>query len=52
MVFLVLISTFLCVDVKALENINLHSPNYIVYDITEDKIVLQNNGDVVTPMAS
>lgn len=52
MVFLILISSFLCVDVSALEDINLHSPNYIVYDMSDDRVVLQNNVDVVTPMAS
>lgn len=52
MVFLILISSFLCVDVSALEDINLHSPNYIVYDMSDDNVVLQNNVDVVTPMAS
>lgn len=52
MVFLILISSFLCVDVSALEDIYLHSPNYIVYDMSDDNVVLQNNVDVVTPMAS
>lgn len=52
MVFLILISSFLCIDVSALEDINLHSPNYIVYDMSDDNVVLQNNVDVVTPMAS
>lgn len=52
MVFLILISTFIGINVRALENINLHSPNYIVYDMSDEKIVLQNNVDVVTPMAS
>ncbi len=49
---LILISPFLCFDVYSLESINLHSPNYIVYDMTDDNIVLANNTDVVTPMAS
>lgn len=52
MAVLILISSFLCVDVRALENINLHSPNYIVYDMSDERIVLQNNVDVETPMAS
>lgn len=52
MIFLILVFSFMGVNVRALESINLHSPNYIVYDMEEDKVVLQNNVDVVTPMAS
>lgn len=51
-IILVLISPFLCLNVNSLEEISLYSPNYIIYDVTDDKIVKSNNVDVVTAPAS
>lgn len=52
LIILVLISPFLCVNVYSLEEINLYSPNYIIYDMTDEKIVKSSNVDVVTAPAS
>lgn len=49
---LVIISPFLCFNVYSLEEIKLYSPNYIIYDMTDDKIVKSSNVDEVTAMAS
>lgn len=51
-IILVLISPFLCFNVNSLEEINLYSPNYIIYDMTDDVVVKENNIDIVTAPAS
>jgi D-alanyl-D-alanine carboxypeptidase (penicillin-binding protein 5/6) len=51
-IILTLISTLFISNTYALDNIELHSANYLIYDMTYDEVVASNNSDKVTAMAS